>query len=30
MAMQADENAASWDEKLGKPVKVKPKPEKPE
>lgn len=28
--LEADEDEARWDEKLGKLVKVKPKPEKPE
>lgn len=28
--LEADEDEAHWDEKLGKLVKVKPKPEKPE
>lgn len=27
---EADEDEARWDERLGKLVKVKPKPEKPE
>lgn len=28
--LESDEDEARWDEKLGKLVKVKPKPEKPE
>ncbi|MBV1691680.1 hypothetical protein KRR38_29385 [Novosphingobium sp. G106] len=28
--LEADEDETRWDEKLGKLVKVKPKPEKPE
>lgn len=28
--LEADEDEARWDEKLGRLVKVKPKPEKPE
>ena len=28
--LEADEDEAHWDEKLGKLVKIKPKPEKPE